>query len=86
MIKGITDSGFEFEIDERQLDNMEFMEALADASEDGVSISKAIRLALGADQKKRMYDFVRTDDGRVPTTDALGLFTEILEKAKVKNS
>lgn len=89
MIRGITKSGFEFEVSENIGDNMEMLEALNDMSEKEVSgISRVCEIALGKEQKKRLYDHVRTEDGRVPVSainDAIGDIFETVGKAG-KNS
>lgn len=65
-IKGKTQSGFEFEIDSVTLDDMEFVDALADTMNDNpLAFSAVCAKLFGAEQKKKLYDHLRTD-GRVP--------------------
>lgn len=67
MIEGKTKSGFTFELDENVMDNMELVDILAEANEESpFAVSKIAALILGTEQKKRLYDYHRTDDGRVP--------------------
>lgn len=74
MIKGQTKSGFEFEIDEKRVNNMEFIDLLVeldevdenDASQILTTVSKLISCILDKDTKKRLYDHVRDDKGTVP--------------------
>ncbi len=84
--KGTTKSGFEFEIDSNVLDNMELVDALAEASEDATQISKAIRMILGDEQKKKLYEHVRNEDGVVSVTaisdELLDMFDIIGDEAK----
>ena len=86
MTKGTTKSGFEFEIDSNVLDNMELVDALAEASEDATQISKAIRMILGDEQRKKLYEHVRNEDGVVSVTaisdELLDMFDIIGEEAK----
>ncbi len=73
MITGKTSSGFAFKIKEEQLDNMELVDAIAEAEENPVAASRVLKLLLG-DQRKELYDTLRTTDGRVPveaTADAI---------------
>lgn len=83
MIKGKTNSGFEFEYDEQALNDMEFLDAVVESeSGDASAILKAqsfmvIKL-LGKDQRKRLYDHVRTADGRVPVEAIEQELTEMM--------
>lgn len=74
----ITSTGFEVDIDEAVLDDMELMEAVYDISE--TDLRPFIRLAnlmLGSENKKRLYDHVRVD-GRVPIEKFSAELTEIM--------
>ena len=88
MIKGITKSGFEFEIAENVMDNMELVDILADDDTDMVyRVSKIARLVLGKEQKQRLYDHHREDDGRVPVEAVYEDISEIFQSFKQgKNS
>lgn len=67
MITGTTSSGFKFSLAETAVDNMELLDALADASDnDPLAISRVLTLLLGKEQKQKMYDALREEDGRVP--------------------
>ena len=67
MIKGITKSGFLFEVDENALNDMELVDVLADDTmDDGFRMSHVVRKLLGDQQRRALYDHVRTEDGRVP--------------------
>lgn len=67
MIKGKTESGFEFEIEESRLDNMELVDAVAEASDESpITVSRVILLLLGEKQRKALYDFCRAETGNVP--------------------
>ena len=88
MVKGTTTSGFKFEIDETVADDMEFMEALADAMDDAVKFPKVIERLLGAEQKKSLYDHIRGNGKRVSIEKTIEEFTEIMNLAgeELKNS
>lgn len=88
MLKGKTKSGFEFEIDETRLDDMEFVEALADVEENFLKFPKVCNILLGEEQKKRLYDHLRTEDGKVPVQLMSETITEIMTLAgnSTKNS
>jgi len=66
MIRGETSTGFAFTLDKNVMNNMELIDVLADSSLDaGFRASAVVKMVLG-DQRKKLYDHVRTDDGRVP--------------------
>ena len=86
MIKGKTSTGFDFEFDPDVIRDMEFIELAAKASENGTKYPALIEAALGKDQKKRLYDHVRNERGRVMLDDVRREFDEIFEIAGSKNS
>lgn len=79
MIKGETKGGFKYELDEEYLDNMELVDALAEVDDGNVlAISKVTTLLLGKEQKQKLYDFLRKDNGAVGMKDVSNAVTEIL--------
>ena len=66
MRKGKTESGFKFELDEENLNDMEFIEMMANAEQNPLAYPRMLERMLGEEQKKRLYDHVRTKEGRVP--------------------
>ena len=79
-MKGKLKNGFEFDIDEKALDNMELIDAMAEAQEDDPGkFSKATLLLLGKEERKRLYDHLRADDGRVPIQSVADSFVEIFQ-------
>lgn len=68
MVTGTTSSGFSFALEETVLDNMELVDTLAQMQEgDPLAISAVVRMVLG-DQRRALYDHLRTADGRVPAS------------------
>lgn len=88
MRSGKTESGFEFEIDETELNDMEFIELLAEAQSDALMFPKTIERLLGKEQKQKLYDHLRNDKGRVPVEAATEILVEIMTLAgeDTKNS
>ena len=88
MKTGTTKSGFQFKIDEQKLNDMEFLDALAGAQEDGLQFSKVCTMMLGEEQKKRLYDHLRNEEGRVPIEDMQETIIEIMSNSgdEIKNS
>ena len=87
MISGVTKNGFAFEIKDERADNMELIDALADIDDGNLlAVSKVLTLLLGPEQKKKMYDFVRTEDDIVSAQTVSEMFVEILAaKKETKN-
>ena len=81
MLKGKTKSGFEFEIDEKIADDMELLEAIAEAETETYKFPKVLEKVLGKEQKQRLYDHVRTKKGNVPIEKAMNAFVEIMNAA-----
>lgn len=88
MLKGKTESGFYFEIDETALDDMEFVEALADLEEDALKLPKVCNMLLGKEQKAKLYDHLRDENGKVPASAVSSAIVEIMLVAgeSTKNS
>lgn len=83
MITGKTKSGFEYSIPESHFDDMRLVDALSEAT--AQSVSRAILLILGKEQKEALYQHVQREDGTVP---AEAVTDEILEifQTHAKNS
>lgn len=79
MVEGKTASGFAFALDEKVLDNMELVDALAESQDDPTSISRACLLLLGKKLRGQLYDHLRTPDGRVPLEDVSREIVEIFK-------
>ncbi len=68
MLQGATSTGFEYEIEDWRLDNMELLDALAEADKGNLlAFSVVCDLLFGKEQKKKLYDHVRTEKGTVPS-------------------
>lgn len=65
MITGATKSGFEFSIDSDAIKDMEFLELVGEAENNPTKLGKMYERLLGKEQKKRLYDHVRNENGRV---------------------
>ena len=77
--KGKLKNGFEYEVDENVLDDMEMLDALAEArGEDPLQINVVSKKLLGVEQRKRLYDHLRDETGRVPIEAATEAITDIM--------
>lgn len=86
MIKGTLKSGFEFEYDETQLDDMRFLDLLAGVEENPLLFSQISTMMLGKEQKEALYKHLEDENGRV-SAEAFGqAIGEIMEQsANLKN-
>lgn len=81
----ITKSGFSCEVDEMCLDDMAFLDLICDI-EDGniLAYRRLIDKILSAPDKERLYDHLRTEDGRVPISAISNEVTEIVKELGAK--
>lgn len=80
MKKGKTKSGFEFQIEDSNLDNMELLDALAEIDGGNVAaLPRASALLLGNEQKKSLYNHLRSEKGNVPMEAFMDEITEIMK-------
>ena len=88
-MKGITSTGFEFEIDDNRLDDMELVDVMAEIDANPLLMPKLCRMLLGEGQKKRLHDHLRVKDGRVPIEAVAKEIQEIFnsnDTGDIKNS
>ena len=88
MITAKTEPGFSIELEESTLDNMEVLDALSDLDEGNpLAMSRLVVKLLGKDGKKRLYDHLRTEDGRVPASAVESTIMELFQSINAgKNS
>lgn len=80
MIKGITKSGFEFEVNESIMNDMEVVDALVDIkNQDMEAVSVLVGKLFNREDKKRLYNHVRTEDGRAPIDAVMAEVNEIIQ-------
>ena len=89
-MKGKTKTGFRFEISKDLANDAEFLEAAVDAQDgQGGEVFLLIRMALGEEQKKALYDHCRGEDGVVPldrvAEEMKDIFEAFNEDPKGKN-
>ena len=78
-----TRSGFEIDIDEIVLDDMEVLDYLtAIDGQDYTKYPLLLNKLFGEAEKKRLYDHVRTPDGRVPYSAFDAEITDIFNGVK----
>lgn len=80
-IKGKTKAGFAFSIDPEAMNDMEFLENLADVEENPAKLPKLITALLGKEQKRALYDHYRDENGRVPVDAVSSAFVEMLKSS-----
>ena len=80
-IRGVTSTGFAFEITKERLENYELLEAIAEVDTNPAVLPKVVQLMLG-NKSEDLKNYVRTADGIVPL-DKIG--NEIREIFTSKN-
>ena len=86
-MKGKTSTGFEFDIEDERLDDMELVDIMAEIDENPLLMPKLCKMLLGEEQKKRLYDHLRSEDGRVPIEATTNAIQEIYNSpGDLKNS
>lgn len=77
-MKITTRSGFSCDLPDATLDNMELVDALAEMQSDSdtLAVSSVLRLLLGNDNRKALYDHLRVD-GRVPIEEVTAEISDI---------
>ena len=79
VLQGKTESGFEFKISKERLDDIELIDALETFDREGYGLSNVLNRLLGVEQKKALYDHVRSKDGIAKASDVIPLVSEIIE-------
>lgn len=64
MIKGKTETGFEFKIEDEVLNDYELLELFAEVDENPLLVPKLVKIILGKEQKNKLIEHVRDDKGR----------------------
>lgn len=78
-MKGELKNGFKWDVDVKVLNDMELIDAVAEAeSENPAKISVVIKKLLGEKQRKALYNYVRDEDGIVPADVLADCVVEII--------
>lgn len=87
MVKGKTKSGFKYEIPDEAMNDMELLDILTSVSEGEIQeMTKAADKLLGKEQRLKLYEHIRTDDGRVPIDKFEAELGDIFADEKLKKS
>lgn len=87
MIKGVTKTGFTYELSKERLDNYEMLEAISELDENPLVLPRVVNLLLGKEQAQKLKEHVRTKDGLVPAETLSDELKAIFEKQNItKNS
>lgn len=86
MIKGKTKTGFDFKIEDAVLNDYELLELFAEVDENPLLVPKLVKMILGEDQKNRLIDHVRNENG-VAGVDKISIELEniLTSSAETKN-
>jgi len=83
-IKGKTQSGFAYEIEEARLNNYELLETIGELEDNPMVISKMVVMLLGKEQTNKLKDHLRDEEGLVPVDKMTEEITEIFQSQAVK--
>lgn len=83
-LKGKTQSGFAYEIDEKRLNNYELLEVIGELEENPMVISKMVVMLLGKEQTVKLKDHLRDEEGFVSMDKMNEEITEIFQSQAVK--
>ena len=81
-MKGTTSSGFVFELPDDVMNDMELFEDLRDMDRGDATAMVSVVQRLMGDQKKALYDHLRTESGRVPIDKVTDEILEIFAALK----
>ena len=84
MLKGTTKSGFNFDIEDKRLNNYELLEAISDVEESPLALPRVIKLLLGDSKAKALKNHVRDDEGCVSSEKLSAEIMEIFESQTLK--
>ena len=87
MIEGKLKSGFEYKIEDYVLDNMELLDAIAEVDQNPMVLSKVLKMLMGDEQRKKLYDHLRDPKkGNVPIVAVSDAVAEIFSgSGQLKN-
>ena len=88
MIKGKTKSGFEYELNEKVLNNYELVENIAEIEENPLAITTIVKQLLGKDGTNRLKEHIRDENGIVTTDKMMKEIVDIFQNSgkETKNS
>jgi len=86
MLKGTTESGFNYEIADESLNDYELFELISEVDDNPLLLPKLVNKLLGTEQKNNLLNHVRTDDGRAPLDKISQEVMEIFRSKPIKNS
>ena len=90
MVEGNLSNGFEYRIEDENLDNYETFEKLCDIDlnpDENLFLVREVMIdILGKEQYDGLKAYVKEQDGRISTVKMMELLREILSIEEVKNS
>jgi len=86
MLKGTTESGFRFEVEDETLNDYELFELISEVDGNPLLLPKLVKKLLGDEQKNNLINHVRGEDGRAPLDKISQEVMEIFRSKQIKNS
>lgn len=79
IISGVTEKGFAFNIDKNNLDDIELLEMMKEIDKGNIlNLPTFVEKILGKNQKEKLYDFYRDENGKVALSTILMVVKEIM--------
>jgi len=76
-------SGFECEIEEDALDDMELLDDLSEVDDGKIwRVKNILQRLIGKEKQKELYEILRDERGRVSVTSVSDAFMELMEAVK----
>lgn len=86
MIKGKTKTGFQFKIEKSVLNDYELLELFAEVDENPLLVPKLVKMILGEEQKNKLIEHVRDENGKAAVDKiAIELESILTSSAETKN-
>lgn len=81
-LKGTTESGFEYVVEKETLDDWELFEMMSEMEERPFLLNNIITTLLGKEQKEKLKDHLRNDNGKIPMEEMGKVLEEIFNQHK----
>lgn len=78
MIKGVTKTGFKYEITKEALENYELLETISEVDDNPLLVPKVVKLLLGKNSEA-LKEHVRNEDGIVPIDKMMAEIEDIFQ-------
>lgn len=85
MIKGVTKTGFKYEVKKENINDFELIEKLAEMKENPILMIEVLDMILGKKQREKLKEHCRNKEGKVPIDKMTVEFENIFNSPELKN-